>query len=409
LKEKIGFCSEKRNFINYLIYYCYMENFTYQCQTKIIFGKGTENQTGDETKRFGKRVLFHYGTGSIKKSGLYDKVVNSLKNEGVNFIELSGVVPNPRLSLVNKGIEICRKNDIDFILAVGGGSVIDSAKAIAIGVYYKGDVWDFFSKGIPIQKALPVGVVLTLPASGSEASTATVITNENEHRKLAALSNLLRPKFAIMNPELTFTLSKFQTSCGVADMMAHVIERYFTNTPHVDLTDKLCEATLRSIIKNARLVMKNPSNYDYRAEIMWAGTIAHQGILGTGREEDWASHDIEHVLSALYDVAHGAGLAVVISAWMKYVYKHDVKRFVRFAKEVWGISSGADEEIALKGIDHTKNFFKEICLPTTLKELGIDDKQLKEMAKQCVEQGKVGNFVELDANNVLKIYELALD
>ncbi len=396
-------------FINYSIHYCYMDDFTYQCQTKIIFGKGTENQVGKETKKIGKKVLFHYGMGSIKKSGLYDKVINSLKKAGVDYIELPGVVPNPRLSMVNEGIKFCRENDIDSILAVGGGSAIDSAKAIAMGVCYEGDVWDFFSKHTPIEKVLPIGVILTLPASGSEASTATVITNEKEHRKLSAINNLLRPKFAIMNPELTFTLPKFQTSCGVADMMAHIIERYFTNTPHVDLTDKLCEATLKSIVKNARLVMKDPNNYDHRAEIMWAGTIAHEGILGTGREEDWSSHKIEHELSAFYDVTHGAGLAVIIPAWMKYVYKHDVKRFVQYAKKVWGINSGDDEEVALKGIDSTKNFFKEIGLPTTLKELGIDDKRLEEMAKQCVKKWDVGNFVKFDANDVLKIYELALD
>jgi alcohol dehydrogenase YqhD (iron-dependent ADH family) len=380
-----------------------MENFSFQCQTKIIFGKGTENLVGEETKKVGRRVLLHYGMGSIKKSGLYDKVVNSLKKSGLYFTELSGVVPNPRLSLVREGIKLCKEKGIDFILAVGGGSVIDSAKAIAAGVYCR-DVWDLFSKNIPIEKALPIGVVLTIPAAGSEASTGAVITNEK--RKLVIGSGLLRPKFAIMNPELTFTLTKFQTSCGIADMMAHVIERYFTNTTNVDLTDKLCEATLKSMIKNAKLVMKSPDNYDYRAEIMLAGTIAHNGVLGTGREEDWASHRIEHELSAMYDVAHGAGLAVIISAWMKYVYKHDVKKFAQFAREVWGID-GDDEETALKGIDCIKNFFRQISLPTTLKELGIDNKKLKEMADLCVKKGPVGNFVKLGANDVLKIYELA--
>ncbi len=382
-----------------------MQDFTYQCQTKIIFGKGMENLVGEETKRIGKKILLHYGTKSIKESGLYAKVVKSIKKAGIDYIELSGVVPNPRLSLVEKGIRLCRENKIDFILAVGGGSVIDSAKAIAAGVYYKGNVWDLFSKHLPIENALPIGTILTIPAAGSEASTATVITNEDECRKLAAHSNLLRPKFAIMNPELTFTLSKFQTACGVADMMAHVIERYFTNTPNVDLTDKLCEATLKSIIKNARLVMKTPKNYDCRSEIMWASTIAQQGILGTGREEDMASHRIEHELSAMYDVAHGAGLAVIVPAWMKYVYKHDVKRFAQFGKDVWGIDSGNDKDIALKAIESTRNFFKEIGLPTTLKELGIDGKRLREMAERC---SPVGNFVKLSADDVLKIYKSAL-
>lgn len=382
-----------------------MQNFTYQCQTKIIFGKGTERLAGKETKKIGKNILLHYGMKSIKKSGLHDKVVNSLKKSGIDFVELPGVEPNPRLSLVEKGIEICRKNKIDFILAVGGGSVIDSAKTIAAGFYHKGDVWELFSRHIPIEKALPIGTILTIPAAGSEASHAAVITNEAKKRKLAIISEALRPRFSILNPELTFTLSRFQTSCGIADMMAHVIERYFTNTANVDLTDKLCEAALRSIIKNARLVMKKPVDYNCRAEIMWASTIAHNGILGAGREEDWASHDIEHELSAFYDIAHGAGLAVIVPAWMKYVYKHDIKRFAQFAREVWGIDSGSDEEIALNGIEATKNFFKEVGLPTTLKGLSIDDKRLNQMAKQC---GSVGNFVKLDAGDVLKIYQLAL-
>ena len=395
-------------FIIITIHYANMENFTYYYQTKIIFGRGTESQVGQEIRNHSKKILLHYGKGSIKKSGLYDKIVTSLKKAGVDYIELPGVAPNPRLSMVNEGIELCRENNIDFILAVGGGSVIDSAKAIAVGVHYDGDVWDFFSEDKPIEKVLPIGVVLTIPAAGSEASDASVITNEEKSRKIAISSDLLRPKFAIMNPELTVTLPEFQTACGIADMIAHIVERYFTNSSFVDLTDELCEGTFRSIIKNARLVMKEPDNYDYRAELMWASSIAHQGILGTGRSEDWASHRIEHELSAFYDVTHGAGLAVVIPAWMKYVYKHNPKRFARFAREVWGIDSGTDEEMALKGIEALQNFFKEMGLPTTLKELGIDDKKLEEMANMCVQEGSVGNFVKLKSNDVLEIYKLAL-
>ncbi|TKJ16975.1 NADH-dependent alcohol dehydrogenase [Candidatus Woesearchaeota archaeon B3_Woes] len=386
-----------------------MENFIYQNQTKIIFGKDTENLVGKETRNYSKKILLHYGKSSIKKSGLYDRVIESLKNSGVEYIELSGVVPNPRLSLVREGIKLCRENDIDFILAVGGGSVIDSAKAIALGFYYEGDVWDFFSKQIKIEKALPVGVILTIPAAGSEASRATVITNEEEGRKIGIGGEILRPKFSILNPDLTMTLPNFQTTCGVADMMAHVMERYFTNTKNVDFTDKLCEATLKSIIKNCRNVLKEPNNYEYRAEIMWAGCVAHNGLLGTGREEDWASHKIEHELSAFYDVAHGAGLAVVFPVWMKHVYKHDIKRFVKFAKNVWGIKDDTDEQIILKGIKSTKDFFKEIGLPTSLKELKIDDKHLEEMAEKCVDGGSIENFLKLKKEDVLKIYELALD
>ncbi len=386
-----------------------MENFIYQNQTKIIFGKDTENQIGEEIKNYSKKILLHYGKSSIKKSGLYDRVIESLKNSRVEYIELSGVVPNPRLSLVREGIKLCRENNIDFILAVGGGSVIDSAKAIALGVCYEGDVWDFFSKQIQIEKALPVGVILTIPAAGSESSRATVITNEEEGRKIGIGNEILRPKFSILNPTLTITLPDFQTACGVVDMMTHVMERYFTNTKNVDFIDELSEATLRSIIKNCRKVLKEPNNYEYRAEIMWAGAVAHNGFLGTGREEDWASHEIEHELSAFYDVAHGAGLAVIFPVWMKYVYKHDTKRFVQFAKNVFGIKEGTDEQIALKGIESTKDFFKEIGLPTTLKELDIDDKNLEEMAKKCVGEDSIGNFLKLNKNDVLKIYKLALE
>jgi len=382
-----------------------MENFTYHCETKIIFGKGTEEFVGEETKKHSRRILLHYGKESIKRSGLYAKVTTALKNAGIEYVELSGVVPNPRLDMVRKGIEICRKNNIGFVLAVGGGSTIDSAKAIAAGVHYSGDVWDLFSKGIEITETLPIGVVLTIPAAGSESSSASVITNETEQRKLVIISDLLRPKFAIMNPELTFTLPKFQTICGIVDMMAHIFERYFTNTRAVDLTDKLCEATLRSIIKNARILIDEPHDYDARAEIMWASTIAHNDILGTGREEDWASHGIEHELSAKYDIAHGAGLAIIIPAWMRYVYKHDVKRFAQFAKEVWGIEGNDDEKIALAGIERTIAFFKEIGMPASLKNVGINNEKFKEMAKACV---PTGCFVNLQAENVVKIYELAL-
>jgi len=385
-----------------------MDNFTYQCQTRFIFGKDTEKLVGEETKKYSTRILLHYGTESIKKSGLYEKIISSLKDSKITYFELPGVVPNPRLGLVKEGITLCRKNKIDFILAVGGGSVIDSAKAIAVGVPYKGEVWDFFSKRTNIKKALPVGVILTLPASGSEASSNAVITNEEQHRKLVIGSNLIRPVFSIMNPELTFTLSKFQTACGIADMMAHIFERYFSNSSGVDLTDKLCEATLRSIIKNSKLVIKEPNNYEYRANLMWAGTIAHGGILGVGRSEDWASHVIEHELSAFYDIAHGAGLAVIFPAWMKYVYKQKIEKFSQFGREVWGISSGTEEEIALKSIENTKKFFSELGLPITLKELKIDRSKPEQMSKLCTSSGKIGNFVKLDAKDVLEIYKLAL-
>jgi hypothetical protein len=276
----------------------------------------------------------------------------------VEFIELGGVQPNPRLSLVKQGIELCRKHNIDFILAVGGGSVIDSAKAIAVGVPYEGDVWDFYSgKAVP-EKALPVGVVLTIPAAGSEASKSSVITNEDGWYKRGLNVEIIRPKFAIMNPEITFTLPPYQTACGAADIMAHVMERYFTHQKDVDFTDRLCEATLKTIIKNVPIVLEEPENYQARAEIMWASTIAHNDLLSTGRIGDWASHAIEHELSGIYDVPHGAGLAVVFPAWMKYVYKEDVDRFVQFATRVWDVEMDFSnpERTALEGIYRLTQF-----------------------------------------------------
>lgn len=386
-----------------------MNDFVFQCPTKIIFGKGTENQVGSEAKPYGTRVLLHYGGGSIKRTGLYDRVVKSLKDVGIEIFELPGVKPNPRLSMVREGIKICRENNIDLILAVGGGSSIDSAKAIALGVPYDGDVWDFFMRKAVPKAALPVGVVLTLPATGSEASISTVITNEDGWYKRGLNSDFNRPRFAIMNPELTYTLPPFQTASGAADIMAHVMERYFTNTPHVDLTDRLCEGTLRTVIKNTPIVLNDPENYDARAELMWAGTIAHNGLLGTGRVEDWASHRIEHELSGIYDVTHGAGLAVVFPAWMKYVYKVNINRFVQFANRVWDVEIDLEnpEATALEGIRRIEEFFKSIGLPTTLKDLGIPDDRFEEMAEKCTILGHVGGLKKIYKEDVLRILELA--
>lgn len=387
-----------------------MDNFIYQNETKIIFGKDTENQVGELVKQYGKNVLLHYGGGSIKKTGLYDKIIKSLKKEDLNVIELGGVVPNPRLSLVKEGIEIVRENKIDFILAVGGGSVIDSAKAIAVGALYPGDVWDFYTRKATVEAMMPVGVVLTIPAAGSESSISSVITNEEGWLKRGLRSPFIRPKFAIMNPELTFTLSQFQTACGIADMFSHVLERYFTNTKRTDYTDELCEATMRSIIKHALLVKEFPNDYDIRAEIMLEANYAHNGILGVGREEDWASHAIEHELSGIYDIAHGAGLAIVFPAWMKYVYKHDMNRFVRFANKVFGVSIEVDmEKTIMKGIQELENFFEKIELKTRLKDVNIDNTHFEEMAKKATSSGPIGRFVKLYEKDVLAILNLALE
>lgn len=388
-----------------------MNDFTLHLTTKIVFGRDAESKIGEEAARYGKKVLLHYGGGSIKRSGLYDSVKDSLAKSGLEVFELAGVKPNPRLSLVREGIELCRKEGIDLILAVGGGSVIDSAKAIGIGVPAKCDVWDFYlGKACP-EKMLPVGVVLTIPAAGSECSNGSVITNEDGDYKRAVDNQIMRPSFAIMNPERTYTLPPYQTACGITDMMAHIMERYFTNVDHVDLTDRLCEATLRTIINNAPIVLRDPENYDARAEIMWSGTIAHNGLLDTGRIGDWGSHNIEHEISGIYDVAHGAGLAVVFPAWMKYVYHHDVARFVQFAVRVFDVdlAFGRPEEIAEEGIRRLEQFFTSIGMPITLPQLGVDDSRLGEMAdKALVGCEYQGHFVPLYRDDVYNILKIAM-
>ncbi|MBN1896634.1 MAG: iron-containing alcohol dehydrogenase [Candidatus Aenigmarchaeota archaeon] len=386
-----------------------MENFALDLSTKIIFGKDSEEKVGEEIKNYSEKVLLHYGGGSIKRTGLYEKVVKSLKKSSVEFVELGGVVPNPRLSLVREGIELCRKENIDFILAVGGGSVIDSAKAIAAGVPYKGDVWDFFEKKARIREAIPVATILTISAAGSEMSPSMVITDEKSRRKLSGRSDLIRPVFSILNPELTFTLPKEQVAYGAVDMFAHIVERYFTSTKNVDVTDEMCEAVMRSIIMNAKKAVADLEDYNAQAELMWGGTVAHNGILGAGREEDWSSHRIEHELSAAYDIAHGAGLAVIVPAWMAYVYKHDVRRFARYARNVFHVLDEDDEKAALSGIEETNKFFSSLGLSTTMKGLGIGEENIGKMSKLCAGKDGIGFFVKLDAEDIEKIYRLALD
>lgn len=387
-----------------------MQNFIFDNKTKIIFGKECELNIASEVKNYSNKILLHYGSASIKKSGLYDRIVKSLKDENIEFIELSGVKPNPRLSLVREGIDICKKENIDFILAVGGGSVIDSSKAIALGALSEFDIWEYYEGKHEVKACLPVGVVLTIPAAGSESSTSTVITNEDGFYKRSVRSIILRPKFAIMNPELTYTLPNYQTACGIADMIAHIMERYFTKEKNVELTDRLCESTLKTIINHAPKVLENPTSYESRAEIMWSGNIAHNGLLGTGRIEDWASHNIEHELSAIYDIAHGAGLSIIFPAWMKYVYETDIAKFVQFAHRVFEISINEDdlEQTAIEGIEKLESFFHSLNLPTKLSQVNIDKTNFVEMAKKATERGPIGNFVKLTKNDVLEIYKLAL-
>lgn len=386
-----------------------MMNFTFQNRTKIIFGKETETLVGEEMSKVGKKVLLHYGGGSIKKSGLYDRVIASLKEANVEMVELAGVKPNPRLSLVQEGIKICKEQGIDSILAVGGGSVIDSAKGIAAGSVYDGDVWDFYTGKATIEKALPIGVVLTIPAAGSESSGGSVITNEDGWYKKAAGGDAIRPQFSILNPVLTYTLPDYQTACGITDMFAHILERYFTKTQNVEVTDRMSEGLMKVIIDNAPKVLGQSTDYDARAEIMWAGTLAHNDLLGTGKIGDWGSHDMEHEISGIYDIAHGAGLAIVFPAWMTYVYKEDLPRFAQYANRVWNVDINPFnlEETALEGIKRTKDFFRSIGMPVSLQDADIPADRIPEMAKKGTENGPLGNFLPLHEKDVAAILELA--
>lgn len=392
-----------------------MRDFTYYAPTEVVFGKESEQHVARLVKKYGgHRVLVHYGGGSAKKSGLLDKVCDQLKQEGLEYLLLGGVVPNPRLSLVHQGIELCRKEGVDLILAIGGGSVIDSSKAIAYGVPYDGEVWDFFSgKNKPVS-ALPVGCVVTNPASGSEMSDSCVITNEETKDKRGYSSQLGRCKFSISNPERTITLPPYQTAAGVADIMMHTMERYFSNDMDMDLTESIAEALLRTMIKNAYKVMDNPQDYQARAQIMWGGSLAHNGLTECGMQRDWACHKLEHELSGMFDVTHGAGLTAIWPTWGRYVYKSNVGRFVRFAVNVIGVSNDSSDPggTALKGIEAMEQFYKDINMPVTLYELlgrKATDEEIKELARRCSHDGSitVGNLKVLTREDMKVIYELA--
>lgn len=388
-----------------------MLNFSFHSPTFFEFGRGAETKAGALAKQFGgSKVLLHYGGGSAVRSGLLGRVEDALKQAGIPYVSLGGAQPNPRDTLVYEGIRICREEQVDMVLAVGGGSVIDSAKAIAVGALYEGDFWDFFEGRRAVERTLPVGVVLTIAAAGSEGSNSMVITKEEGALKRGVRSELVRPAFAMLNPELTFTLPAYQTACGAADIMAHIMERYFTNTPEVELTDRLCEAILLTMLYEVPRVMADPAHYDARANIMWAGALAHNDLCGVGREQDWGSHGIEHELSAMYDVAHGAGLAVVFPAWMKYVYKHDVLRFAQFAQRIFGCQMHEDnpEATALEGIQRLTDFWKSIGLPTTFEELGAKEEDIPEMVRKVAyaADGTRGKFVPLTPDMVADVYKL---
>lgn len=389
-----------------------MNNFTYKSPTEFVFGRNTEAQVGQLLAKYGARkVLIHYGGGSVVRSGLLEKVETALKAEGLGFVLLGGVQPNPRDTLVYRGIDLCKAEAVDFILAVGGGSVIDSAKAIAMGAKYAGDFWDFYEEKAAIREALPVGVILTIPAAGSEGSHRSVITKENGMLKRGAGNDLVRPLFSIINPELTFTLPPYQTFAGIVDMMAHILERYLTVTHDVFLTDRLCEGALVSIIDAARKIKKDPCDYQARATICWSGTIAHNGSLGVGRQEDWATHLLEHELSGLYDVTHGAGLAVLYPSYMRYVVDADVERFRRLAVAVWGLADDPKDpkKTALAGIDAMESFFREIGMPVSFAEIGARESDIGILVEKLFEgKGKTfGGFRPLTREDAANVYRMA--
>ena len=392
-----------------------MVNFEYLVPTKMVFGKGTEEEAGRLIKEFGgHKALIHWGGDYVRTTGLLERIERGLEAEGIEYVEMDGVVPNPRLSLVKQGVELCKKEGVDFVLAIGGGSAIDSSKAIAYGLAEPDkDVWELYEHTRKAQKCLPVASILTIAAAGSETSNSSVITREDTHQKRAYNDDLSRPKFAIMDPELTKTLPDYQTESGCADIMMHTMERYFTNGGNMELTDALAEGLLRTVIKNARILHTDPANDAARAEVMWAGSLSHNGLTGCGiASGDFMSHKMEHEMGGMFDVTHGAGLAALWPSWARYVYKDCLPRFVRFARNVMGVTAdGTDEEIALKGIDAMVDFYHSIGMPASFHELGIDptDAQIDEMARRCLEAcgSALGSAKKLSLDDMIAIYHAA--
>ena len=392
-----------------------MRDFVYHAPTEVVFGKQSEEKVASLVKKYGgHKVLVHYGGKSAQKSGLLDKICGLLRDGGVDFVCLGGVVPNPRLSLVHEGIDLCRKEGVDFILAIGGGSVIDSSKAIACGVPYDGEVWDFYLGKASPKCYLPVACVLTIPAAGSEMSESSVITNEDGDVKLGYSNQMSRPRFAIMNPVRTFTLPPYQTAAGVTDMIMHTMERYFSHDDDMDLTDAIAEALMRDLMDNVFKVLADPEDYRARAQIMWGGSLAHNDLTGCGLTGDWATHEIEHELSGMFDVTHGAGLAAIWPSWARYVYKENVSRFVRFAVNVLGVPQDFTdpEGTAIKGIEAMERFYHAIGMPINSHELigkEVSDAEIKEMARKCTRGHKItqGSFKVLGSEDIEAIYRMA--
>lgn len=391
-----------------------MNNFNYFTPTRVVFGKGTESEVGGLIKAQGcKKVLIHYGGGSVKRSGLLERIEKSLQAAGIEYVELGGVVPNPRLSLVYTGIELCKAENVDFVLAVGGGSTIDSAKAIGYGVASGGDVWDFYNHKRVATACLPIGVVVTIAAAGSEMSDSSVITNEDGWLKRGCNNDRCRPVFAVMNPELTMSLPDYQTACGCTDILMHTMERYFTSNGNMEITDSMAEALMRTVIVNAKILKNEPHNYEARAEIMWAGSLSHNGLTGCGNGgNDFATHALEHEIGGLYDVAHGAGLAAIWGSWARYVYQECLPRFYRFAVNVMGVpDTDNPEAVAIQGIEAVEDFFRAIDMPTSLKELGVSPtaEELELMAQKCsiATGGQRGSAKVLKEADMLAVLKMA--
>ena len=387
-----------------------MDNFRFKSATRILFGKGLESQVGEEIAGTYKKVLIHFGGTHVERSGLLGRVQNSLKENKVDYVVLNGVVPNPRLALVHTGIELCRKEGVDFVLAIGGGSVIDSAKAIAMGVPYQGDVWDFYTGIASPESALSVGTILTIPGSGSEMSESSIITHEEQKLKYGIDNELLVPEFSILNPEMCLTIPSRLMAAGIADILSHLLERYFTPTKQTILSDHLLEGAMKAVMEAGLKLMADPKNYDHAAEIMWSATVAHNGMLSSGRVEDWTSHRIEHEISALYDVTHGAGMAMVFPSWMRYVKEANIERFCRFASEVFGLAEMDNrEEMAESGIRALEKFFTDLGLQIRLSEAGVPVDQFALMAQKATQNAEyIGNFKKINAQDIVKILEMAV-
>jgi alcohol dehydrogenase YqhD (iron-dependent ADH family) len=385
-----------------------LENFQHQNPTEILFGNGQIENLPSKINQYGKNILLVYGGGSIKRFGLYDKVIQLLEGSNCHTFELAGVEPNPRLTTVKKGIQLCREKQIDLILAVGGGSVVDAAKAVAVGAPYEGDVWDFFDRKATPQDALPLGVILTLAATGSEMNRGSVVTDWESNEKRGASTTF--PNFSILDPIYTYSVPKDQTIHGIVDTMSHVFEQYFSHTPNIPLQTRYCESILKTVIENAPIVLEEPENYDARANLMYCSTLALNGQLLNGVVTDWACHGIEHAISAVYDIPHAGGLAIIFPNWMKYVCKENISRFKRFSIEVWGIEpvGKTDEELALAGIEETRNFFNKLGAPSRLIDYNIDEEELGVIAEKATHFGPLGNFKSLNKADVLNILTMSL-